>query len=164
MFEQEKSAKFLPAFFVDVVELGQEFNSGELPLHMTYFPPVETSFKPELAGHLRRLINPIPPFRAVIGEDDMFGEKHDVPVRHVLHNGPVLSVHRALVSTLQYLPHATQYRTPYRPHISLGNHGDDLRIQKGEVIEMGGLAIVEKTASRGTWQVLAKIGLKGGLE
>ena len=164
MTEQEKSAKFLPAFFVDVVEVGQEFESGELPLKMTYFPPVETAFDPRLAKHLRRLINPMPPFEATIGHDDMFGDNHDIPVRHVIHTGPILAVHRALVSTLQHLPHATRYRTPYNPHITPGSSANDPRIQVGQTIEMGGLAIVEKTVARGTWQVLAKIGLKGGLE
>lgn len=162
MIEQESPAKFLPAFFVDVVELGQEFQSGELPPHMTYFPPVETSFDPILAPILRRLINPMPPFRAVVGEDDMFGEARTIPVKLIEPSPQVMAVHRALVATLQYLPHSTQYRQPFRPHITVDTKTPPF--QRGEEIEMGGLSIVEKNRYRGTWQVLAKIGLKGGLE
>lgn len=159
---QEKPAKFLPAFFVDVVELGEEFPSGELPLHMTYFPPVQTTFDPELAPVLRRLINPMPPFLARVGKDDKFGENFDIPVKRVEHSPRIMAVHRALVATLQCLPHSAQYRTPYRPHITVDLKSD--RIKTGDVLEMGGLSIVEKNSYRGTWQVLAKIGLKGSLE
>lgn len=152
--------KFLPAFFVEPVELGQEFPLGELPLHMTYFPPVQAPFRPESANHLRGLINPLPPFVATVGDSAMFGPPDNpVHVKRIIKNDRLMNVHRRLVAALQYLPHSPQYRMPYNPHITIPE-GDD-RVQTGDQIEIGGFSIVEQNKFRGTWQVMAKIGLKG---
>lgn len=161
MIEQESPAKFLPAFFVDVVELGEEFKAGELPLHMTYFPPVKANFTPRIADNLRRLINPMPPFEAIVGQPGKLGDNFDIPVRFVEPSDQLFAVHRALVATLQYLPHDPKYRMPYNPHISMEE--TNTRLRAGDAIPMAGLSIVEK-APYGRWQVMAKIGLKGGLE
>ena len=48
---------------------------------------------------------------------------------------------------------------PYNPHISIDK--DDHRTQKGDTIEIGGFSIAEKREGRATWQIVAKIGLKG---
>jgi hypothetical protein len=159
---QEESEKFLPAFFVDVVELGQEFKSGELPLHMTYFPPVQAPFDIQTATKLRRLINPLKPFTATVGESDLFGPDRDIHVKLIEHSPQLLAVHRRLVATFQDLPHDPKYLMPYTPHIAMDVH--DTRIKTGDTIEMGGLSIVEKLPYKGVWQVLAKIGLKGEAE
>jgi hypothetical protein len=45
MSSQEVSGgKFLPVFFVDEVKEGAQFQAGEWPIHMTLFPPLETSY------------------------------------------------------------------------------------------------------------------------
>jgi len=157
--EQEPSVKFLPAFFVDVVELGEEFKSGELPLHMSYFPPLQTAFDARYADAARRLINPMPPFTATVGNSDYFGDQHDIHVKRIESTPQVMVVHRALVAAMGYLSHDTRYRTPYSPHISVDQ--TDQRIATGDTIEMAGLSIVEKDPRRNTWKVMAKIGLKG---
>ena len=156
--ETRGGSKFLPAFFVEPVVLGQEFE-GKLPLHMTYFPPVETEFRAEYADKLRYYANPMPPFIATVGEDAFFGPNRDVPVREMMHTGPLLAVHRGIVAALHYLPHSTQYRTPYNPHISITHN--DPRVETGDQIEIGGFSIVEKHRSGAPWRVMAKIGLKG---
>ena len=157
---ETQGGKFLPAFFVEPVELGQEFPRGELPLHMTYFPPVNTQFPPESADHLRRIINPIPPFTAKVGDSAIFGPPDNpVHVKRVLKSDRLMVVHRRLVAALQYLPHSPQYRMPYNPHITISE--DDDRVQTGDQIEIGGLSIVEKRHAHSPWQVMAKIGLKG---
>ena len=162
MIEQESPAKFLPAFFVDVVELGEEFPSGELPEHMTWFPPIYTGFTPKIAEDMRRLINPIPPFIATVGEEALLGDNHDIPVQLIESTPQLLAVRRALVSTLQHLPHSRKFEDNFTAHVTVGRNGS--RFQAGDHIKMGGLSIVEKTNYRPTWQVIAKIGLKGGLE
>ena len=158
MIEQESPAKFLPAFFVDVVQLGEEFASGELPEHMTWFPPIYTEFTPKIAEDMRRLINQITPFTAVVGEEAFLGENHDIPVRLIESTPRLLAVRRALVSTLQHLPHSRKFEDNFTAHIT------GSRFHTGDHIKMGGLSIVEKTNYRPTWQVISKIGLKGGLE
>lgn len=154
-----RGGKFLPAFFVEEVELGQTFNRGEWPLHMSYFPPVNTTFQPELAARLREYVNPMSPFIAKIGKDALFGPERDVPVKLVEPSKELIAVHRALVSVLQYLPHPTQYRTPFNPHVSVKE--SEFQLETGDTIEIGGFSIVETMPNSSTWQVLAKIGLKG---
>ena len=154
-----QGGKFLPAFFVEEVELGQTFQRGQWPLHMSYFPPVDTTFKPELADRLREYVNPMSPFVAKIGKGTKFGPEKDQPVLLVEPSKELIAVHRALVSVLQYLPHPTQYRTPFRPHISLKEGG--VEVDTDDMIEVGGFSIVERMPNSSTWHVLAKIGLKG---
>lgn len=161
--QQKPSAKFLPAFFVDIVELGQEFNSGELPAHMTYFPPIEEPYDPQYAVYARKTINELPPFSAQVGSDALFGDNRDIPVRIIQHDYRILEVHRRLISVLGHLQHDFRYRTPYNPHITIVDE-EDVRTKQGARLEMGGLSIVEKLTERGTWKVMAKIGLKGSYE
>ena len=157
--QEVRGGKFLPAFFVEEVELGQTFARGEWPLHMSYFPPVNASFQPQLATRLREYVNPMAPFIAQVGEDALFGPDRDVPVKLVEPSKELLAVHRALVSVLHYLPHPAQYRTPFNPHVSVKEDGPQL--ETGDTIEIGGFSIVETLPNSSTWQVLAKIGLKG---
>ncbi len=156
--QETQGGKFLPAFFVEPVVLGQEFEK-KLPLHMTYFPPVETQFQLEYAEKLRHYTNPMPPFIATVGENNLFGDKKDIPVKEMVHNGPLLAVHRAILAALHYLPHPAQYRTPYNPHVSMAH--DDPRLEREDEIEIGGFSIVEKPRPGAPWRVMAKIGLKG---
>lgn len=160
MSEHEmRGGKFLPAFFVEPVMLGEEFESGDLPLHMTYFPPVDTLFEPEYADKLRGYINPMEPFIAKVGEGDYFGPNHDIHVKLMVRSPELVAVHRKILAVLQHLPHSAQYRMPYNPHVTIDK--DDTRIETGDSIEIGGFSIVEKLQTRDTWQVIAKIGLKG---
>lgn len=158
-FQESSGGKFLPAFFVEPVELGQEIE-GELPLHMTYFPPVKTAFRPQHADMMRQYVNAMPPFIATVGENNWFGDKRNVPVREMVHTGPLLAVHRGILAALQHLPHPTEYSgASYRPHISI-DHADT-RVETGDAIEIGGFSIVEKYRSGAPWRVMAKIGLRG---
>lgn len=157
-YQETYGGKFLPAFFVEPVAVGEEIE-GKLPLHMTYFPPVSAEFKPEYADMLRHYCRPIPPFMATVGEPNIFGEKKDVPVREMVHNSQILLVHRGILAALHHLPHPTQYRTPYKPHVSIAH--DDTRVETGDQIEIGGFSVVEKKGSGQPWRVMAKIGLKG---
>lgn len=157
--EHETSGKFLPAFFVDVVELGEEFPSGELPLHMTYFPPVKAPLTRKGIAEARRFINPMEPFSAQVGEDALFGDAHDVPVKLIESTPRLVAVHRKLVDVFGNLSHDPRYRMPYRPHVTVGH--DSSSIQTGDSIEIAGLSIVEKDPRTDVWTVMAKIGLKG---
>jgi hypothetical protein len=161
MSDQEaRGGKFLPAFFVEPVALGDEFEAGELPLHMTYFPPVNTRLERQYVQRLKMYINPMEPFMATVGEGRNFGPNEDIHVRTMVHSERLLAVHRKILSVLQYLPHSSTYRTPYNPHITIDE--TDTRVETGDSIEIGGFSIVEKDLRRGTWQVMAKIGLRGG--
>lgn len=155
---QEPSGKFLPAFFVDVVQLGEEFPSGELPLHMTYFAPLKTALRREYVEEARRYVNPLPEFTAHIGEPELFGDARDIPVMLVEPTKEVVQVHRMLSAAFGRLPHDRRFM-PFRPHVTV--HGEDARLVEGGEIHIGGLSLVEKDPRLDVWRVMAKIGLKG---
>ncbi len=160
MSEQaSRGGKFLPAFFVEQVELGDTFKRGDWPLHMSYFPPVGTTFQPELAHLMREYVNPMSPFIATVGKDVLFGPGEDQPAKLMVETKELIAVHRALVSVLHYLPHSTRFRTPFRPHVSTKSGG--IQLDTGDSIEVGGFSIVETSDYSPNWQVIAKIGLKG---
>lgn len=154
-----RGGKFLPAFFVEPVELGANFQRGKWPLHMSFFAPVETTFNPELALLMREYVNPMEPFVATVGEPTLFGDNEDIPVHRMVETPQLHAVNRALVSVLQYLPHSARYRTVFRPHITAKANG--LQLNTGDTIEVGGFSIVETNNYSPNWQVIAKIGLKG---
>ena len=160
MAEQEtRGGKFLPAFFVEPILLGDEFNKDAWPLHMTYFPPVNDTFKPEYADKMRQYINPMEPFLAQVGQSDYFGPDHDIHVKRMVPSNQLIAVHRRILAVLQDLPHSKQFRMPYNPHISMDEQ--DRRVETGDSIEIGGFSIVEKQQMSSTWRVIAKVGLKG---
>lgn len=154
-----RGGKFLPAFFVEPVALGETFERGQWPLHMSYFPPIETAFKLYLANRMREYINPMEPFMVEVGDDALFGPNNDLPVKRMVETKELIAVHRALVAILQYLPHSAEFRTPLRPHVTSKPNG--LQLNTGDTIEVGGFSIVETSQFSPNWQVIGKIGLKG---
>ena len=155
--QETQGGTFLPAFFVEPVQLGEEFAKGELPLHMTYFPPVSAPLTPAHVARLKQYLNPMPPFIATVGESAKFGPAEDIHVRRIERSNELMAVHRRLLAAFVYLQHPTQYRMPYNPHITIAE--DDTRVETGDKIEIAGLSVVEKVPLRNTWQVIAKIGL-----
>lgn len=162
ILKQDSSAKFLPAFFVDVVALGQQFNAGELPLHMTYFPPLRAELSQQHVKDMRHYLNPLPPLELQVTESAYFGDDNNQHVKRVKRTPRVLVAHRALVSAVGRLPHDMRYRMPFNPHITIAE--DDTAIQTGDSIEVGGVSIIVKPENSRVWTVMAKIGLKGGLQ
>lgn len=160
MAEQEKTGKFLPAFFVDVVEKGQTFPAGELPRHITLFPPLQTPYNHEEMGSmLKYQFNPEIPFTAMVGDNDFFGPENDIPVQRT--ESPNLErIHNRLVSVLGTLLHDPTFRRPYNPHITVV--GDSL--EKGQLIPVAGFSIIERRRDTlESWVVADKIGFKGDL-
>ena len=68
-----ESQKFVPAFFVDIVEMGTVFEPGEWPHHITMFPPVEETYRCEYGEQLRHAVNPMAPFDVVVGKSALYG-------------------------------------------------------------------------------------------
>lgn len=166
MSEQKASGeKFLPVFFVDEVKIDAEFHKDEWPLHITLFPPLETTYTDIAGTAIRSFVNPIEPFDAVVGENDTFGTQemiesgNGVPVRRIEENTRLYAVHRGLVQALAHLPHSAQFRTPYTPHISIPEH--DPRATKGESLRVEGMSIAIRQPGSATWRVVDKMRFKG---
>lgn len=157
-----RGGKFLPAFFVDEVTLGETFSAGEWPLHITLFPPVDAPYEQEYGRHIRSFLNPLDPFYAKVGESALFGPNQDVFVRKIEANASLQTVHEGLVRALAYLTHDPTYRQPYNPHITTKEH--DPKVQQGDAIWIEGLSIAAKAPDSTTWQVVDKIRLKGTKE
>ena len=148
--------KFLPAFFVDVIEKDYSFDRGEWPAHITLFPPIEQPYVETYAHTLRRHMNPIHPFEIIVGEDAWFGEAGDVPVKRIIDSPELQRVHTELVRVCGILLHDPTYRQPYRPHIS---YPDEFGITSGQRIAVGGFCLTVKDG--GVWRVEDKVGFKG---
>ncbi|MFZ1250349.1 MAG: 2'-5' RNA ligase family protein [Candidatus Microsaccharimonas sp.] len=158
--EEAYGGKFLPAFFLEEVKLGDELDRGQLPLRMTLFPPVKAEFKQEYAQLLRKYIKPMDPFMATVGKPNTFGSS-EKPVRvlEIEYNQRLIALQRKIVSVLQYLPHNTQFRAKFNAHVSIEK--DDSRLETGDQIEIAGFSLVEMAPSTDHWKVIGKIGLKG---
>ena len=104
-------------------------------------------------------MNPLSSFDATIGHGAVYGPATDPLYVRTLETSPeLIAVHEALSSVLDNEPHDRTYRRSFMPHIT-GSPAP-----QGERIHMGGLSIVEKYPQEGVWRVMAKIGLKGGME
>lgn len=158
-----ESAKFFPAFFVEIVNDGDEFASGELPLHMTLFPPIQQEYDPSYAVEMRRVLNPLVPFDVAVGENDRFGKlrlfrpRRPDPVKLIEPSERLQKVHNGIVFTLGTLLHDPSYRQPYRPHVSVKNFD---QVESGSIIHVGGFSIVEKRIGQ-SWVVRDKVGFRG---
>ncbi len=155
---EERGSKFLPAFFVDIVEVGQTFRSGDLPLHVTLFPPLQARYEKEFGYVMKGVVNPQTPFEVTVGEEDLFGPEYDVPVFHIEESPQLKRIHQSLVHALGVLLHDDTYRQPYNPHITI--RPGEQTVHTGDNILIGGFSIVEKNI-RGNWEVVDNIGLKG---
>ncbi len=63
----ERTDKFVPAFFADVVDLGTEFKRGDWPLHITLFPPILDRYQKEYGYAMKWAVNPLAPFDVTVG-------------------------------------------------------------------------------------------------
>ena len=154
----ERSEKFLPAFFVPVVKQGEEFAPGELPLHITLFPPLKQQYLEEYSDQLKAAMNPFSAFDVTVEKDDLFGENRDIPVKRIYKSEELERVHGALVYCLGNLSHDSTWRKPYNPHISVETEG---QLRDGDTVHVGGFSIVQKASPAGLWKVVDKIGFKG---
>lgn len=153
------TTKFLPGFFVDVVEMHAIYEGGELPLHISLFPPIKDRYTVELAKSLRTLINPMDPFEVTLGQFDTFDDEEEkVGVRRIEESGRLHTLHRAFVKALAHLEHDAQYLRPYNPHISL-RAGQELEVVS--TVHIGGFSVLQKPSKEEPWIVIDKIGLKG---
>lgn len=154
----ERSVKFLPAFFLPVVERGQEFTSGALPLHITLFPPILAAYERRFGDEMRNKLNEYAPFTVTAAGEGRFGPNQDIPVRLLEPSLSMQGMHAMLEVAIGGLLHDATYRRPYNPHITVADFSE---VSAKQDITIGGLSIVEKVAD-GSWKVVDKIGLKGG--
>lgn len=157
--EKAQEAKFVPAFFLDVVEQGQEIQSGKWPHHITLFPPLKTTYDPVFGEALRGRLNQHYPFIVRTSEETVhFGPNEDKPARLLEPSLSLQGVQYLIEKAVGDILHDRTYRDSFRPHITV-EHFDDVR--PGRSIFIEGLCIVEKRLG-GVWTVVDKLRLKGG--
>ncbi len=103
-------------------------------------------------------MNPLRPFCVMVGDDDLFGSCHDIPVKRIVELAKLQEVHKKLVEVCGQLLHDSTYRQPYNPHIS---YPEQFGIETGQKIYIGGFAVV--FCERDNWRVIDKVGFKGEL-
>lgn len=155
--EKTQEAKFVPAFFLPIVERCQEFRAGKWPQHVTLFPPMEQAYDPEFGVRLRAELNQHHPFIVRTAGDAMFGPEENIPVRLLEPSLSLQGVHYLIERAIGDIMHDKTYRSPYNPHITVEKFED---VPKGTSIFIAGLSIVEKHQG-GVWTVVDKVGLRG---
>ena len=155
--EGERSTKFVPAFFLDVVNIDQEFQSGELPLHITTFPPVEVPYNRSFTDGMRDFLNGCRPFTVTVEGNDKFGPEEDVLVKKIKNSLELFGLHTIQAYALGELLHDDTYIRPYDPHITVKDYN---QLEDGTELEIGGFSVIEKTQS-GLYKVIDKIGFWG---
>lgn len=153
----KNAGRFIPAFFVDIIEKGALFEKDEWPPHITMFPPIEEPFQPEFIKEMRARLNPIRPFVVTLGRNALFGANNDIPVIRIANSPELQLVHARLTKTIGNLLHDPTYRQPYNPHIT---HIPDREFNEGDEIEIAGFSIASKPAGE-EWTVVDKVGFKG---
>lgn len=156
--EKTQEAKFIPAFFLPVVEDGQEFEPGQWPQHVTLFPPMEQAYDPEFGSRLRAQLNQHHPFIVRTAGEELFGPEKNIPVRLLEPSLSLQGVHYLIERAIGEIMHDKTYRSPYNPHVTVEKFDD---LPRGVSIFIAGLSIVEKRQG-GVWKVVDKVGLRGG--
>lgn len=157
MSGEKPAVEFVSAFFVELVNTGDKFQPGELPLHITTFPPILRRYEFEFGKEVRGAVGSMEPFTVTVGESDLFGPDRRTRVKRIEDSNELQHLHDKLVVAVGHLLHDPTYRQPYSPHISVSNYKD---IPTGKQIEIAGFSIIGKIDT-GLWEVVDKIGLKG---
>lgn len=157
--EKPQEAKFIPAFFLPVVDRGQQFAPGHWPHHITLFPPLEGEYDPEFGEQMRAELNQHYPFIVRTAGEELFGPEHDrtTKVRLLEPSLSLQGVHYLIEKAIGDIQHDKTFRSPYNPHVTVENYDD---VRRGETILISGLSIVEKRLG-GAWRVVDKVGLRG---
>lgn len=155
--ENRFGTKFVPAFFVNPVEIGEEFNSGEMPRHVTLFPPVLTNFTSDRIGQsLKTACSRIEPFSILVGDDAWFGVNHDILVQRIQESKQLKLVHETLARVVGHLMHDPTFRQPYNPHVTVKR--DRLPFREELVVDC--FSVVAKNDG-GKWLISDKVQFKG---
>jgi hypothetical protein len=157
MSAEARESKFLPVFFLPVVERGAEFAPDTLPLHITLFPPLRAPYDRRFGDELRTQLNQHEPFIVKTAGEAYYGPNEDIPTRLLEPSLSMHGMHAMVELAIGTLLHDETYRRPYRPHISVNDFSD---VPRNQSIFVAGLSIVEKISGH-NWVVVDKVGLKG---
>ena len=148
--EGEQIAKFLPFFSLNHIRVGQTYASGQLPLHVTVFPPIQESYDREYGDNLRDFLSGCEPFDAVAEGEDWFGPENDIKVKRIKDSLAIIGLHAAHVKHLGELKHDPTYTLPYRPHVTVREFS---QIPDGSRIRVDSISIASKRKS-GLWTIV----------
>lgn len=131
--------------FVEPVEDGFRFRSGEWPLHVTIAPPFSVdSFSEDLVRDLEAFCATTEPFGATVEGGELFGPRRDLPV-NLVSRGRLAPLHEGLVAVLER--HGATFKNPdyikgrYRPHVT---HQHGRKVAEGEQLAVTKVAFVDE--------------------
>jgi 2'-5' RNA ligase len=130
------------------LQTGESFRVDEWPLHVTVLAPFATDHEPEvIAAALAQLAARVPAITARVGQDELFGRRHTIPVSLVDDNPALQKIHDLLVEGIR--PFASAPDEPaftgndFRAHVTMKQQR---RVHPGDTLELSQLALVEMAA------------------
>lgn len=130
---------------VTPLRVGDSFAVSAWPLHVTALPPFLTDAPSvEIAAAIAGVARGRPPVPAVVGNDELFGRRHDIPVSLILPNEALTALHHALLRAIR--PFAAVPDEPaftgggFRAHVT---HKPPARLHPGDALSLTQLALVD---------------------
>lgn len=130
---------------VTPLRVGDSFAVSAWPLHVTVLPPFLTDApSSEIAAAMAGVALGRSPLTVAVGDDELFGRRHDIPVSLILPNEVLTALHHALVDAIR--PFAAVPDEPaftgggFRAHVT---HKPPARLHQGATLTLSQLALVD---------------------
>ena len=127
------------------LQVGESFAVADWPLHITVLPPFLTHAEPaDVAAAIETAAAGQTALAAVVGHDEMFGRRHDVPVSVVEDSPALTELHRALKTAMRQFaatPEEPAFTgVGFRAHVTVKRQG---RVHEGDVLSLTQIALVD---------------------
>lgn len=128
---------------VEPVGVGYEFERSDWPLHVTLVPWFKVTDQSWFTSGLARIVGELTPLQITLGDKELFGSKHDVPVRVVVPNKELTNLHNELLNLVKEWGSLLSDRfvgKKYRAHVT---HYDEKSPAYDTELTMDNVCIVE---------------------
>jgi 2'-5' RNA ligase len=125
--------------------VGDTFLVQDWPLHITVLAPFLTEADlADLRAGLERGASTTASFPVVVGRDDMFGRRHNIPVSLIEDNETLTRLRQSLITAVRPFaadPEEAAFTgTTFRPHITMKPPG---RVYDGDRLTLSQIALVD---------------------
>jgi 2'-5' RNA ligase len=127
------------------LRVGASFAVASWPLHITLVPPFLTDADPtDVAAAIEKATVGQNALGVIVGHDELFGRRHDIPVSLVEDDPELTALHRTLKAAMRQFaasPEEPAFTGPgFRAHVTVKDHA---RVHAGEQLTLTQIALVD---------------------